>query len=158
MRLDMRFTRGIQLALAGTIAAASLASPAAADHWRRYKYPPRHAHVYVAPAPGRVYISHSSCGAPALAGFVGGLVIGSVIAHAAPPPPVYCAPPPAYVYYDPDCGRSFTSLDLCASHYCGYGHPRVVQVIEVDSGRCVGERYWFHGRWYDGDERGDWDD
>src|SRR5439155_21363118 len=87
MRLDTRFTRGIQLALAGTLAAASLASPAAADHWRRYKHDPRFAHFVYAPVRERVYISRSSCGSPALAGFVGGLVIGSAIAHAASPPP-----------------------------------------------------------------------
>src|SRR3989442_883370 len=56
MRLDTRFTRGIQLALAGTLAAASLASPAAADHGRRYKHYPRFTHVYVAPSPGRAHI------------------------------------------------------------------------------------------------------
>ena len=160
MRLDTRFTRGIQLALAGTLAAASLASPAAADHWRRYKHDPRFAHFAYAPVRERVYISRSSCGVPAFAGFVGGLVIGSAIAHAAaPPPPVYCAPAPVYTYYDPYCDRRYDSLDECASHFHHYScHPRVVQVIEVDSGRCVGERYWIHGRWYDDDERGDWDD
>src|SRR5881628_549320 len=48
------------------------------------------------------------------AGFVGGLVIGSAIAHAAaPPPPVYCAPAPVYTYYDPYCDRSYDSLDEC---------------------------------------------
>ena len=159
MRLDTRFTRGIQLALAGTLAAASLASPAAADHGRRYKHYPRFTHVYVAPSPGRVYISHGSCGAPALAGFFGGLVIGSAIAHAAaPPPPAYCAPPPAYIYYDPYCDRSFDSLDAYASCFHGCRHPRVVQVIEVETGRCVGQRYWVHDRWYDDDDHGDWDD
>ena len=149
MRLD-RLNRGIVLALAVTLAAASLASPADAGHGRRYK---GNAHVVYVARPARtVYVTHRSYGAPALAGFVGGLVIGTALAQAAAPPPVYCAPAPVvYEYYDPYCHRDFVSLDHYYSHLHYCSHPRVVRVIEVDTGRCIGERYWYGGSWY-------WDD
>src|SRR6267378_982790 len=104
MRLDARWFRGTLIVLGVAIAAASLVSPAAADHGRRYKGPGgnpggypggygggyggvrvvRHGTIFQ----GRSYttLSRSSCGTPALAGFIGGLIVGNVLAHAAPPP------------------------------------------------------------------------
>jgi len=173
MRLDARLTRGTLIVMGVALAAASLVSPASADHGRRYKGVNVHRgpvvvrqFVGVRPA-RRVYYSdsHGSAG-PAIAGFIGGLVVGNILAQAAPPP-VYCAPAPErdyhdrYSYYDPYCRESFVSLEAYGAHLDCTRHPAIVRVIEVDNGRCVGERAWRDGRWRDwdgGDPRGDWND
>ena len=169
MRLDPRLTRGMQIVLVAALAAASVASPAAADHGRRYKGPsgfpgdwhPRFVQrVHASPGWSYSYSSRSSCGAPAFAGFIGGLIIGSALAHAAPPP-AYCAPVAANYYYDPYCHERFSSLDAYGHHLDNCRHPAWVRVIDGNSGRCVGERYWQGGGWRerwdsrDGGERGD---
>ena len=85
--------------------------------------------------------------------------VGAVIASHSQPvyeAPHYAAPPePEYYYYDPYCGERFSSLDSYGSHVCGHHHPRIVQVISVDTGRCVHVYRYDHGRWEDQD--GDWD-
>ncbi|TMQ51764.1 MAG: hypothetical protein E6K73_04930 [Candidatus Eisenbacteria bacterium] len=107
-----------------------------------------------------VEIRSSSCGVPALASFIGGLAVGAVIASHSQPvyeAPHYAAPPePEYYYYDPYCGERFSSLDSYGSHVCGHHHPRIVQVISVDTGRCVHVYHYYRGRWEDQD--GDWDE
>lgn len=162
MRLDARFNRGALTLLAAATLAASFATPAAADRGRRYKgvygggdYGPRVQRVLVA-GPRFVY-SRSSCGSPGLAGFIGGLVIGSAIAHAVTPAPVYCAPPPvpADYYFDPYCHRRFTSLDDYADHLDRCDHPSSVEIRDGRSGRQIGECYWQGGRWH---ESSQWDD
>ena len=156
MRLDARLSRGTLIVLAVAVAAASLASPAAADHGRRYKGsrgqggqgPSRHV----------TYVSRGSSAGPAIAGFIGGFVLANVLAHAAPPPPAICAPAPDYTYYDPYCQESFESLEAYGAHLDCVRHPAIVRVIEVDNGRCVGERAWRDGGWrdrYDARDRGD---
>jgi len=166
------------IVLGVAMAAASVVSPADADHGRRYKgaggYPGGYSGGYpggyggvrvvrrVSVCQGRsyTYISRSSCGTPALAGFVGGLIVGNVLAHAAPPPQACprVVDTPDY-YYDPYCHESFSSLDAYGEHLNHCDHPALVRVIDGDTGRCVGEREWREGRWCDGgDDGGRYDD
>ena len=155
MKLASRTTRATLAALVALATVASLVGPASADRGRRYKNVPwggpRVVNVY--PTSRVVYRSHSDAG-PAVAGFIGGLVLGSVLSHAEQAHACAYAPPPDYFYYDPYCDRSFVSLDAYAS--CRWHRPGVVQVIEVRSNRCVGERYWDGQCWRDRSDR--WDD
>ncbi len=177
MKLESGWTRGILIVLGVAVLAASFASPAAADHGRRFKgdggrrgdWAPRIVQrVYCAsPVRSYAYISSRGSGAPALAGFIGGLVIGNALAHAAPPVHAYCPPPLPDYYYDPYCHESFTSLDAYGNHLECARHPAWVKVIDGNSGQCVGEVYWQDGRWReredfrarggdDDDPGGDW--
>ena len=111
-------------------------------------------HAYYGPPTVIVRERTSSVG-PALAGFVGGLVLGSVISHGGS----YHddAPAQSSYYYDPYCEERFGSLDACYSHYIGHqcDHPLVVEVIDARSGRCTGEYLYRDGDWhtYQGDFR-----
>lgn len=141
--------------------ALSVAAPAAqADRGgRRYKYDRPPERVIVRDRGyGPVYRNHSSGVAPALIGFVGGLIVGSTINHhetvvrqdtyihhdCPPPRVVYSA---RNDYYDPYCHETFSSLDEYYDHTCRYDHPRVAQIIDVRSGDIVGECSWQHGGW-----------
>ena len=171
MRLGTRWVRGTLVVLGVAMAAASFSSPAAADHGRRYKggggYQGGYGGGYggtrvvrpvvIVRRPSYAYGSRRSSAGPALAGFVGGLILGNVLAHAAPPPQA-CYPrvadTPDY-YYDPYCHESFSSLDAYGEHLNHCDHPGLVRVIDGNTGRCVGEREWRDGRWCDGgDDRG----
>jgi hypothetical protein len=165
MRPD-RMSRAMVIVIAVGLAAASLASPAAADRWVRYKGwgGPRVVRtVAVAPAP--VYWSSGSSGVPSFASFVGGIIVGTALAQVVQPHPVVVAAPPAcpvpppppcdYYYYDPWCHVRFASLEAYDEHLRFERHPAIVRVIDEHSGRCIGERAWHDGRWRD---RGDWDD
>jgi hypothetical protein len=110
-----------------------------------------------------VEVHRSSTAGPLLAGLIGGLVLGTVIAHAAEPEPSYRPEPEpyyrpepepyfrpeaddAYYYDDPYCDDHFTTLVSYRRH-AYHRHPAVVRVIEIDSGRCV-ETYRYHrGAW-----------
>jgi len=81
--------------------------------------------------------------AGALVGFLGGLVVGSILSSTPPPPP----PPPAYEYFDPYCRRSFITV-VAYEHHLGYHrHPWSVEVVEVPGGRCVDALDWRDGGW-----------
>jgi hypothetical protein len=115
---------------------------------RRYRgYEPR---VVRAGYPVRrvVIQRHSDNLGPALLGFIGGLVVGSAIhSH-----PVYAsAPPPECDYYDSYCDERFSSMSDYDYHLRRHHHPRVVLVVNVRSGECVGGRRWHDGRWYEED-------
>ena len=152
------------LALAA-FAIAALSPAAQAEH-RRYKgepadYPPPAAR-HVQHAPRVVYVERHSDAAPLLAGLIGGLVIGSVLAQSGPPAP---AVEPAYYYWDPYCHERFTSFAIYRAHVHRHYHPRVVRVISMDSGECVDTVHWSGGDWrsergwHDGScgRGGDWD-
>ena len=163
MRLDARLSRAVLIVLGVAVVAASLVSPALADHGRRYKGqgdnrgyggPRVVQHVYSSPGRGYAY-SRGSRGGPDLAVFIGGLIVGNALAHAAPPRHVYCPPVEADYYYDPYCHERFSSLDAYGDHLNGCSHATLVLVINGNTGRCIGERYWQGGRWRDrGDSRG----
>ena len=168
MRLDTRLSRGMLIVLGMALVSASLVSPAGADPGQRYKGPrvqrgPVIVRHVGTPSRHYYYSSRGSSAGPAIAGFIGGLIIGNVLAQAAPPP-AYCAPArdygyrDPYCYYDPYCRETFVSLEAYGAHLDCTRHPAIVRVIEVDNGRCVGERAWRDGRWRDRyDSRGQYD-
>lgn len=168
MRLDRQLSRAMVIVIAAGLAAASLASPAAADRGVRYKGwgGPRVVRtVAVARAPGAVYWSGGSGGGPSFASFVGGIIVGTALAQVVQPhpvvvaaPPVCPAPPPPacdYYYYDPWCHERFATLEAYDEHLRFEHHPAIVRVIDEHSGRCIGERAWRDGRWRDRDDRDD---
>ena len=104
---------------------------------------------------------HSSLG-PALAGLVGGLVIGAAISHAAPVQErVYYRDQPACdhsgysngydtvdsYYYDPYTEQRFASLDACGPRYRGSDHATIILLIDARSGRCLDRYAYGNGGW-----------
>jgi len=153
------------LVLAG-FAVTALSPVAQADHRGRrdrgnpgYYPPPVVRHAY---APRRVvYYQRHSDAAPLFAGLIGGLVIGSALAHASEH--AY-APAPDDYYWDPYCHERFASLAIYRSHFRYHHHPRVVRVISIETGSCVGGYHWYDGEWrsesgdHGDDEDGDWNE
>jgi len=84
--------------------------------------------------------------AGAIVGFLGGLMVGSILSSTAPPPP-------RYGYYDPYCQRNFVTVGTYGQHLRHHRHPRSVEVIEVHSGRCVDTMDWRDGRWCSRNDR-----
>jgi hypothetical protein len=142
-------TLGVLLLVA--LASASLAPAARADrdHGRFRRggpvYPGRGVVRVVHRGPYFVE-RHSEAGA--IAGFLGGLVLGSVLSNARP-----AVPPPAYEYYDPYCDQSFVTIEAYDEHLYYHRHPRTAEIIEVHSGRCVDTLNWRDGRWCSRDDR-----
>ena len=105
---------------------------------------------------------HSSSTGPALAGLIGGFLLGAAVSANAHPVFVhahYCPRPVvAYRYYDPYGDDWYDSLDQCCA---GHRHPRIIQVIDVRSGREVRTLRYHDGGWcrvsgdYDYDFEGD---
>jgi hypothetical protein len=153
-----------------TLAVGSLASNAHADSgpWFRWKQGYRDPRVirHASYGPGRVFVRDHDGAAPLLAGFIGGLVLGSAI-H--PHPVVYAAPPcppplpvrveSSYEYYDPDGSQYYSSLEECDNQSDRDYHPRVIEVIDRRTDECVGKYEWHDGGWFRdrGDSRG-WQD
>ena len=147
MKTNATVTRWIT---AGLVAATvlSFASTAFADRGgrgRRFKGVPE----------GRygvqrvVYREHSSSAGPAIAGLIGGFILGStmnsrpVVVHERQYYPA--RPMPSYRYYDPYGEDWYDSLDECQfRHY----RPRVLQVIEVRSGQYVRSLRFRDGAWH----------
>ncbi len=127
--------RGISALLVAALA-TSLLAPAAEAGRRR---PHRHGPVIIE--------RHSDAGA--LFGFLGGLVLGAVIADARTAPPPACARTYAggYDYHDPYCRLTFTSLERYEDHLARHRHPRTAEVVDVRSGRCVDVVRWHDGGW-----------
>jgi len=144
--------RALTALLIAVLATATLASAALADRgFVRYRGggPRFHGHDVVRMVHrGPVFIERHSDFGP-IAGFLGGLVLGSVLSNAVPPPP----PPPAYEYYDPYCHERFGSVQAYEEHLHYRGHPRTLEVIELRSGRCVDTWDWRDGRWCSRDDR-----
>ena len=153
MKFSNRFTRWMTGALLAAFVLAVFAPAADAGRKRRYKgwdhCDTRVVHRYH--SPGSVYVVRRSSAGPAIAGFLGGLFLGATLAHAAPA---------GYYYHDPYCGESFVTLEVYRSHLRHHHHPRVVRVIERDSGACVHTYRYHDGDWHkwDGDWDRDWDD
>jgi hypothetical protein len=146
--IQKRITAAVLL---GALAIATAAPAAEAGHKYRASHScGRHCShgvvkrvKYVQPAPVITTVHHHhSSAAPAIA-FIGGLVIGSVIANAHAEP-AYVEP---YSYWDPYCEARFVSLDAYHAHFGHHHHPRVVRVIEVHSGRWVDTYAWRDGGW-----------
>jgi hypothetical protein len=90
---------------------------------------------------------HSDTGA--IVGFLGGLVVGSILSSTSSPD----HPTPAYEYYDPFCRRNFITVQAYDHHLGYHRHPRSVKVVEVHSGRCIDTMDWRDGRWCSRNER-----
>jgi len=138
-------TRWITTGLAAAIV-LSAASIAFADHGgsRRYKG----VSGYGYPAQRVVVHEHSSSAGPAIAGLIGGFILGTAVSSYSHPVVVhehyYPRPVPVYRYYDPYGDNWYDSLDQCGA---GYGHPRTIQVIDVRSGREVRTLCYRDGGW-----------
>lgn len=162
-------TRWLAAVLAGVIAlgATAPAAEASRGNSKRYRYKDssyetrgaRNAHR------SRVIVREHSGGGQ-LGAFVGGLILGAVVSNAAVsandrsylPPPRYrdyedSYAQPANYYYDSYCGVRYDSFDASESHYNQSRHPRVIQVIEIRSGRTVDRWQYESGRWRDGNGR-----
>ncbi len=145
MNTNATVTRWITVGLlAGTV--LSFASPALADHGRR-----RFKGVGHGRGVERVVIrERSSSAAPVLAGLIGGFILGSAVNSNSHPVVVHerhvyrSRPVVVYRYYDPYADVWFDSLDDCEFRH---GGPRVIQVIDVRSGREVRRIRYHDGRW-----------
>lgn len=143
--------RALGVLLLVALAGASLAPAAAADrgHGRYKRGGPDERGPYVMRVMHRgPYFSERHSDAGAIVGFLGGLVVGSILSSTPPPPP-------AYEYYDPYCRERFVSVEAYDDHLDYHRHPRTVEVIEMHSGRCVDTLDWRDGRWRSRDDRDD---
>lgn len=127
----------------------TLATPASADRGRRYKG---------GDGGSPVIVQRSSSAGPALAGLVGGFILGQAVAgprtvvvheHRHRSRPVVVVR-----YRDPYCDTWYDSLDECSFRH--HRHPRIVQVIDVRSGHELRRLRQHHGDWdevsFDDDE------
>jgi hypothetical protein len=165
MQTIPRTNRILVIALLAASALSAVAPVAEAGHayGRRFK-----GVAHSAPAP-RYYYSqpvivhqHSSAG-PALAGLIGGFILGAAVTSHAAPVVVSsntCAPAPhySYSYYDPYCGEWFASLSMAREHCAYERHPWRVQVYNGRGGECLRTMRWSDGAWYDCGRGNDWDD
>jgi len=148
-----------------TLTAAAPAAEAKGKESKRYKihsvsvhraHGPQRVHrgAWHRHRPSRVVEIRRSSELPALAGFLGGLLVGAVITQASSAHD-YAAAPPAYDYYDPYCRVSFGSLEAYQDHLGRHRHPGVVRVIEVETGDCVHVYRFQRGAWEDWSD--DWE-
>ena len=155
MKLNTTMTRWITT---GLLAASvlSIASTAFADRGRR-----RFKGVSEDWRGQRVIVrERSSSVGPVLAGLVGGFILGSAVSSNAHPVVVqerrYSSRQGAgYRYHDPYCDQWYDSIDDC--EFRGHRHPRIIQVIDVCSGRQVQTLRRHDGRWQDRDDDDDED-
>ncbi len=146
--------RGFVTALLVCLATATLASAAQADRGHRrgsdrgFFHGPRVVRTW---GRGPVIIERHSEAGPAIAGFLGGLVLGAVLSNAQPAPP----PPPAFVYYDPYCHERFASLAAYEAHLRYQDHPWVIDVLDARDGRYLDTYVWQDGHWGPDQDRGD---
>ena len=134
----------------------STATVAFADHGGRSR---RFKGVDSRFVPQRVIIRERSSAGPAIAGLIGGFLLGTAVSSGVQPVFVhehhYCGRPVVvYRYYDPYGDYWYDSLDECRFHS---GHPRIIQVIDVRSGRMVRQLRFHDGRWQRFDDE-DFDD
>jgi len=153
--MNRTVNRGVRVLLLVTLAVASLAPAALADHSRGHSRDRGGAFGYRGPRVGYarhfqpVFIERRSAVGPAFVGFLGGLVLGSALSNAQPAPP----PPPVYEYYDPYCHERFASLEAYDEHLAYHSHPWVIDVLETRSRQCVDTYVWEDGGWRSGQDR-----
>jgi hypothetical protein len=163
-------------ALAAATLALTIAQTAQADPgWRRWKHA-EHGR-WGRPAHRVVYreVDHGSAG-PALAGLIGGFVLGATFGHpqavvvhervCAPPPSHYRyedrgytpppPPQPLYRYEDVSGDRWWDTLDECREAAANdRDGPRVIKVMDARTNRCVETLYWKHDHFVSDDDRAD---
>jgi hypothetical protein len=134
-----------------TLSLLSMASVAYADHGRRFKG------VDAVPVQ-RVFVREHSSAAPVVAALIGGFILGNAVNASSHTVYVseggyyshpYVHSVAVYRYWDPYHAVWYDSLDECQFHYY---HPRVVQVIDVSTGRNVRSLRFHHGAWHRFDE------
>jgi hypothetical protein len=133
--------RALAALLLVALASASLAPAALADrgHGRTKRGRTGGPGVVCVAHRGPYFVErHPDAGA--IVGFLGGLMVGSILSSTPPPPP-------RYEYYDPYCQRDFVTVGTYERHLRYHRHLRAVEVIEVHSGRCVDTMDWRDGRW-----------
>ena len=143
--------RALGALLLVALASASLAPAALADRDHvRYKRggPDFRGRGVMRVVPRGPYFIERHSDTGAIVGFLGGLVLGSMLSSAPPPPP-----PPVYEYYDPYCRERFDTLEAYDEHLYDHRHPRRAEVLEVHSGRCVDTLDWRDGRWHSRDDQ-----
>ena len=134
-----RYTRRtVSTLLLAVITAAILAPAANADPGGRRRYRPSQVETRRVYGGQRVVVRESG-GAQVLAGFLGGLILGVAVSHA--------APPPDYYYYDSYCDEEFATLEVYRAHVYHHHHPYVVRVIERDNGDCAYSYRYDQGAW-----------
>ena len=172
----MRLVPSLQrLTLAALIASAGLAtvaSSAGAESWHWYKTHGR-GPAFVAPRPfygGRVVVRDRGPG-PALAGLIGGFVLGAALTHPQPvvvrervvyepapacdPGPVVRESVPTYRYEDAWGDRWWDTLDECTDAARADHGPRVIKVVDDETNQVVRTLYWKHDHWISDDDDGD---
>ena len=150
MRLDRHSSRVVMALVAAGAVMTLIASPSEAGYGRRYKGG-REGRVVVRPT--RTVVVRSYDPAPVLAGFIGGVVLGSALSHASDcDSHVSCS---QVSYYDPWCREGFASLADYQWHLRYHHHPRVVRVVRVYDGAYVRSMCWHGDEWMD---RGNWND
>lgn len=158
MRLDRHSSRAVLALVAASAVITLIVAPSDAASWRRYKGV-REERVVVRPT--RTVIVRSYDPAPALAGFIGGVVLGTALSHAEDyDAHVYVHEQPAcdqnaVSYDDPWCRETFASLADYRMHLRYHHHPRVVRVVRVYDGAFERTLCWHGDAWMD---RGDWSD
>jgi hypothetical protein len=138
------FKSGIAALLIAAVATAAVAPAAEAKHGKSRRYKGYRYERVVSRDHGHrhYYRDRGSSVGPALAGFVGGLALGVILSNTAER---------GYYYRDPYCHDRFASLDAYYSHCRRHHHPKVVQVINVNTGRCADTYRYDDGRWVDED-------
>ncbi len=160
MKTLLNSKRGISALVLAAMAVAVLspAAQAGSGHGRRYRglpgYGPPPAVRHLGYAPRAFYGDRHSSAAPLIAGLIGGFVLGTAVAHSAPPVVVRAS----YGYYDPYCDEQFPSLEVYREHLYCHHHPRIVRVIELDNGACVDSYHWRDGGWRSQHDDQDWGD
>lgn len=153
-----RTHRTIATALLAVTALLALAPVAEAGH-ARYKGHDRWRWERHDRRVQRVVVRDSGAG-PALAGLIGGFILGAAVTSNAHPVVVHdraYTPAPRYRYYDPYCDEWFVSLTDARMHCDRYDrHPWRVSVYAGD--RCERSLRWSDGAWYDCDDDGGWRD
>lgn len=157
MKLSNALNRTLAATLLASTCLVAFAPVAQAGHGRFKRYRGQNRYVQ------HVVYRDSGAG-PALAGLIGGFILGTAVSNArvAPPPPVVVrervyAHEPHYRYYDPYCDQWFVSLSMVSDHCCDVHHPRIVRVYDGYEGPCVRSLRWSGGGWYDYEDE-DWRD
>lgn len=150
MKTNATVTRWITAGLLA-VTALSFASTAFADHGRSRRFKGAPGGYGGGYGSERVIVrERSSSAGPAIAGLIGGFILGSAINLNAHPVVVHerhyypARPVVVYRYYDPYGDDWYDSLDQCEFRH---GGPRIIQVIDIRSGREVRRLRYRDGHW-----------
>ncbi len=172
MKLSVSSARQLTIAaVLAVLVATTFATDASADNrrgrdrkWRARHAPKRHVEVicpaprvvyrpaprYYHPAPRRVYwASRPYYEDIRLGVFLPRFWLGVQVGN---------LPPPGYVFYDPYCHRTFSTLAGFRSHRCGHDHGYVLDIVAADDLCWRDGGAYYVDRWDDRGDDDDWDD